>query len=149
MDPRTERMLAERRAAEAAGASGPRTQRLTKATTWLTGYWRLALGATTIVLFAVMVGHYLLVTLPARERDRLLAEQRDAGQQHAIQHLEGGVALETCLADADAAYAASWDAACKTLRRAAECALPAPQAEPLDAARRQARESCVKRHAGQ
>ena len=144
MDPRTERMLAERRAAQAS----PQGRRLVRsASGWVSGYWRTVCAIVTIVIFAILVGHYLLVTLPARDRDRQLVAQREMGQQRAVQDLAGGAALETCLADADAAYATSWDASCGAIKRAAQCALPADRAQPLETARRQARETCVKAHA--
>lgn len=150
MDPRTERMLAERRAREAEEAALPRPERLRKAALkWLSGYGRLATGAVTIGLFAMLVGHYLFIRMPARERDRQLAAQRNSAQQQATQNLQSGVALDTCLSEAEATYAAGWDAECTSLRRAASCSLPSPQAQALDAGRRQAREACVKRHAGQ
>ena len=144
MDPRTERMLAERRAAP----TSPPGRRLARgAAGWVSGYWRTVCAIVTIVIFAILVGHYLLVTLPARDRDRQLVVQRDMGQQQAAQELTSGAALETCLAEADATYESNWDASCGALKRAARCALPADRAQPLETARRQTREACVKAHA--
>ena len=145
MDPRTERMLADRRAAAAAEAS---VRPLAQAARRLTGYWRTGFAAATIVVFAMLVGHYVLVTLPARQRDRQLAVQRQVGEQQAAVVLTGGDALESCLSAADATYATSWDAACAALKRSAGCALPSERAQPIESARRHTRETCVKQHAG-
>jgi hypothetical protein len=138
-------MLAERRAAAAAEAS---VRPIPRAARRLAGYWRTAFAAATIVVFAILVGHYVLVTLPARERDRQLAVQRQVGERQATAVLTGGDALESCLSAADATYATSWDAACAALRRSAGCALPSEHAQPIERVRRHTRETCVKQHAG-
>jgi hypothetical protein len=137
-------MLAERRAAKPSATSS--TARRGPAR-WLTGYWRLTLAAATILAFVILVGHYLLVTLPARERDRRLSANREADEQQAASLLTDGETLQACLAAADAAYAKSWDASCRALKRKASCALPSERAQPIETTRRLARENCVKEHA--
>jgi hypothetical protein len=146
MDPRTERMLAERRAAPpAAGPPPAGVGRLRAAlTAALPTRWRVVSAAGVMLAVGSFAGHYLLVTLPAREQERQLAVLRETGRQQGMDDLARGEGLETCLAEAQAAYATGWDASCRTLRRRAGCPLPSEQAQSHETQLRQAREACVK-----
>ena len=146
MDPRTERMLAERRAEQqAAGPTPAGVGRLRAAlAAGLPKGWRVVSAVGVMLAIGSFAGHYLLVTLPAREQARQLTVLRETGRQQGMDDLARGEGLETCLAEAQSAYATGWDASCRTLRRRAGCPLPSEQAQSHEAQLRQAREACVR-----
>jgi hypothetical protein len=146
MDQRTERMLAQRRAAAAAMAAMPRSQRLqTGAATWIRKNWRSAIAVVSVLL-ALVAGHYLLITLPARARALKVEATREAGRQDAQHRLDGGLRLDNCFAAAKSAYVATWDASCTALKRRASCTLPSDQAQANESLHLHAREDCFKRY---
>jgi len=146
MDPRTERLLAERQAAQDALAALPRAQRIRAQAAAFVSRHRRLLIAGVAVLFAVVLGRFVLVTLPARANDRRLADLRESGRLQAEERLTRGEQLDACLTEAQALYVANWDASCKTLRRAQDCRLPSDQAQVHESRLMQMREDCFKRH---
>jgi hypothetical protein len=148
MDPRTERMLAERRAAEDALAALPRGRRLhVQAAGMLKRNRRGLLAVAAIVLAAVAV-HYALITLPARARERRVEATREAGRQQAQHRLDHGLKLDSCFAAAKSAFVASWDGSCRALKRRESCTLPSDQAQAHETLLLHAREECFKRFSG-
>jgi hypothetical protein len=144
MDPRTEHMLAARRAREETIASLPRAQRLrATAAAWLARHRRSA-SLTLATLLGLVAGYYALVELPARARARRVAATREAGMQQAIERLDQGAKLDACLQAAQTAYAAAWDGSCRTLRRRKNCTLPSDRAQTHETALLDARKDCFK-----
>ena len=149
MDPRTERMLEKRRAADEAIAALSRVQRIrAKAMRWLTRNRRSA-SATLAAVLSLVVGYYALVALPARIRERRVAATREAGRQQAQERLGQGQKLDTCLVAAQAAYVQSWDESCRALRRRQSCTLPSDQAQTHETRLLFAREDCVRQLSAQ
>jgi hypothetical protein len=146
MDPRTERMLAERQAAQDALAAMPRAQRLRMRATTLVSRHRRPLIAVGAGVFVLVLGYVTLVTLPARANDRRLAELRESSRLQAEERISRGEKLDVCLADAQALYVANWDASCKAMRRGQDCRLPSDEAQVHESRLLQMREDCFKRH---
>jgi hypothetical protein len=126
MDPRTEKMLAERRPPTAVNALGLRlTAGRTAAEKWLRAHRGLALiGAALIVAAAFAGGRYLFVVRPALERDAVALERQRAVQELAAELDATQASLDACLATIDAERDALWDAGCQERRQRAGCSLP-------------------------
>lgn len=147
MDPRTERMLAERRKERESAPPASATQRgRAKVAAWLPANRFRAAAALAVLAVGVWVAYFALVTLPARQRDRQVAVQREAGRQQAVEDIAQSESLEACLTAAQLEYEKSWDQSCKDLRAAASCTLPSPTANRHEVQRRQAREACVRQY---
>src|SRR5688572_20219282 len=104
MDPRTAKMLEERRAQRPAS---PRARALLtrgEVSAWLSLNWFRAAIAAAVLVLALSVGHYTMVTLPALKRDEIAA-QKQAEQLRTLKFLANDRSAEACLADADSAYA--------------------------------------------
>jgi hypothetical protein len=140
MDPRTIKMLEERRKA-AAEAPPPKPKDFkTQATEWLEKN-RTSVGAGTAVLIVgILAVQYVFVTAPARKQEQL--EQQALVQEETTRAMEEG--LQACLEKADTAYAADIDKACKAKREGANCSLPRITAEQIDQKRLDARIDCIK-----
>ncbi len=143
MDPRTIRMLEERRSgtdtaakpAQAPSSSGAR------AAAWAQKH-RTTVGAVAGGLLAVvLIGNYALVTLPARKHEQSV-QQAQADEQ-AAQTREDG--LSACLADAEKTHGDELDQACRASRqRLADCSLPRATQEGIDRKRLDARIDCFR-----
>lgn len=144
MDSRTERMLAERQAAQDALAAMPRGQRLRTQTVAFVARHRRVLMAAVAGLLAVVLGRYVLVTWPARANERRLAELKETSRLKAEERLNRGEQLDACLAQARAAYVTDWDASCRALRRRESCTLPEAPAQAHEARLLQMRGDCLK-----
>ncbi len=144
MDPRTIKMLEERGQAPpevTLSAAELRAKQQAKLQAWLTANrTRVAVGGS-VVLVAVWVGYYALVTLPAHERQQI-------GQQQQVQEQEAeaqNVGLQTCLAEADATHTADLEKACKAKKQGSDCALPAATTDNIDCRRLDTRIDCIKK----
>lgn len=144
MDPRTIKMLEERRQAPPEVPPTPaerRAKQQAQIQAWLTANRaRVAVGAS-VTLVAVWVGYYALVTLPAQERHQNGVQQQVQEQQAEAQN----VGLQTCLADADANHAADLEKACKAKKQGADCPLPAAVSDNIDRRRLDTRIDCIKK----
>jgi hypothetical protein len=149
MDPRTERMLAERRAAADAMAALPRGRRMQTQAAGILKRNRQTLMISAAIVLAAVAVHYALITLPARVRERRVEETREAGRQEAQYRLDLGLKLDNCFTAAKSAFVASWDASCRTLKRKDGCTLPSEHAQGHESMLLYAREGCFKRHSGQ
>lgn len=140
MDPRTIKMLEERRAAAAEAASKPKPDFSTKATAWVQKNRKQVGTASAVLAGILLVGQYMLVTAPARRQEQQVAQaQADGEAARAVE-----VGLHTCLANADAAHTADIDKACKAKKEGANCSLPRTTAEQIDQKRLDARIDCIK-----
>jgi hypothetical protein len=149
MDPRTERMLAERRAADDAMASLSPGRRVHAQASGMLKRNRRNLAISAAIVLAGVAVYYALITLPARARERRVQETREAGRQQAQQRLDLGLKLDNCFSAAKAAFISSWDASCVTMKRRESCTLPADLAQEQETLLLYAREGCLKRHAGE
>jgi hypothetical protein len=140
MDPRTIKMLEERRAAAAENASKPPPDFNTKATAWIQKHRKQVGTASAALVGILLVGQYLLVTAPARRQERQVAQAQADGE--AARVVEEG--LQACMANADATHAADIDKACKAKKEGANCSLPRWTAEQIDQRRLDARIDCIK-----
>jgi hypothetical protein len=141
MDPRTIKMLEERRAAGAAGATKPPPPDFnTKATAWLQKNRKQVGTASAVLAGILLVGQYMLVTAPARRQEQQVAQAQADGE--AARVVEEG--LQTCMAKAEAAHAAEIDKVCKAKKEGANCSLPRWTAEQIDRQRLDARIDCIK-----
>src|SRR5689334_20632319 len=126
MDPRTEKMLAERR--QAAANSSPLGLRLRayRAATekWLRAHWALASVGSVLLVTIFAGGRYLFVTKPALERERDAREQAQARQQMEMEYDVKQASLEQCLSATDTERASLWEAACRTRHWKSGCSLP-------------------------
>lgn len=140
MDPRTIKMLEERRAAAAEAATKPKPDFNTKAMAWVQKN-RTQVGTASAALVGILlVGQYMLVTAPARRQERQVAQAQVDGE--AARVMEEG--LQTCMAKADTTHAADLDQACKAKKEGANCSLPRWTAEQIDQKRLDARIDCIK-----
>ena len=147
MDPRTEKMLAERAeriAATPAPLRGPLnaahdTRRWVKTHA---GTAKLLAGVIVAVLF---LAYYFLVTLPAQRADRLQLEARAAANLKA-DVTSRQVSVSDCLSKAQADADARWNDACKKRRQGANCPLPEQQANAFERAESDARNACLIGH---
>jgi hypothetical protein len=140
MDPRTIKMLEERRAAAAEAAKQPPPDLNTKATAWLQKNRKQVGTASAVLAGVLLVGQYMLVTAPARRQERQVAQAQVDGE--AARVMEEG--LQTCLANADTAYNTDIEKACKAKREGSNCSLPRTTAEHIDQKRLDARIDCIK-----
>ena len=146
MDPRTEHMLAERRAGQASAPppATPGTRSRSQGAPGLrTNKW-LVSAILAVIGVAALAGRYVLVTRPAQDRARALAVTREISEQQVIQTVAHTETLDTCLADAQSEFAKTWDASCQSMRRKANCTLPSDTASRHDVSLRYAREACFK-----
>ena len=132
MDPRTEKMLAERGSKPAAPSTPPRRPLNSK----------LLAGAVVAVLFTA---YYFAVALPAQRADRLDMEARVAASVKA-DVASKHTSVADCLAKAQADAEAQWTAACKARKEGPNCPLPARQADAFDNAESAARNACLIGH---
>lgn len=140
MDPRTIKMLEERRAAAAQAATKPKPDFSTKATAWVQKN-RTQVGTASAALAGILlVGQYMLVTAPARRQEQQVAQTQ--AENEAARVVEEG--LQACMAKAEAAHAADVDKVCKAKKEGANCALPRWTAEQIDQKRLDARIDCIK-----
>jgi hypothetical protein len=140
MDPRTMKMLEERRKA-AAEAPPPAPKDLnTQVSAWLQKNRSTVGAATAVLIVGILTVQYLFVTAPARKQEK--QQYQAQAQEQASRAMEDG--LQTCLANADAAYTADIDKACKAKREGANCSLPRVTAEQIDQKRLDARIDCIK-----
>ena len=140
MDPRTIKMLEERRAAAAAAAGKPKPDFNAKATAWLQKNRKQVGTASAVLAGILLVGQYMLVTAPARRQERQVAQAQ--ADDEAARRVEEG--LQTCMANAEAAHAADIDKVCRAKKEGANCALPRWTAEQIDQKRLDARIDCIK-----
>lgn len=143
MDPRTIKMLEERRQA-AANAPPPPTSAQAfqaRATAWFQKN-RTSVGAGAAALFViVVVGRYTMVTLPARKQEQIVQRTQEAEAQ--ARALEDQ--LSTCLADLDKTYTAQVDKECKASKQGADCSLPKATTGRIDQARLDGRIDCFRK----
>ena len=140
MDPRTKRMLEERRLAAAEEAKKPAPDFNTKATAWFQKNRNSVGTASAAVVGVVLVAQYMLVTVPARRQEKQVQQEQANGE--AARAVEEG--LQACLATADTAYSTEIEKACKAKREGTNCSLPRATIEHLDRTRLDARIDCIK-----
>ena len=110
MDPRPVRMLEQRRQApEVAPPADVRTNAATKE--WLAVNKFKASLARGFGVVALSVGHDMIVTLPAQNRDRLAA-QEEAEKRRGLQAIYNDVGLQSCLDTASQNYLKDWEGKC-------------------------------------
>ena len=140
MDPRTIKMLEERRKAAAEAPPPAPKDFQTQATEWLQKN-RTSVGvATAVLIVGILTVQYVFVTAPARRQEQI--QQQTLVQEEATRAMEEG--LQACLEKADTTYAADIDKACKAKREGANCSLPRITAEQIDQRRLDARIDCIK-----
>jgi hypothetical protein len=132
MDPRTEKMLAERAERKAAPPAPQRRPVNIK----------LLAGAGAAVLFAA---YYFAVALPAQRADQLEVETRAAERVKADTSSKH-VSVADCLAKVQADAEAQWTAACKAKKQGPSCPLPEHQADAFESAESAARNACLIGH---
>ena len=143
MDPRTQKMLEERRqaAANAPPPPSPAQAFQAKATAWFQKH-RTSVGAGAAALFViVVVGRYTMVTLPARKQEQIVQRTQEAETLARAQEEQ----LSTCLADLDKAYTSEIDKACKASKQGADCSLPKSTTGRIDQARLDGRIDCFRK----
>ena len=146
MDPRTEKMLAERRQEAELKAARPRVAATIEDTSaWFTrNWWLLGIGLA-VVVGAIAFAWHLLVTVPAQDREKAAMETQ-ARQQIEVDLTAKQEMLDTCLTAAEADYTALWDGACKARRAKRECALPKDVVADQERRRTSARNDCLQRY---
>jgi hypothetical protein len=136
MDPRTEKMLADRQEREASAKPakrGPTPGRGRGVAAGLAG---------AAVLVAVLGSYHVLVTRPAQAREEAEVATRAAERLKA----EAGarqVETDNCLATAEAESVARWNAVCKQNRRQNDCTLSGDLTDQLEQQASQARNACL------
>ncbi len=143
MDPRTIKMLDERRQAPPEVTLSPaelRAKQQAKVQAWLAANRTLLAVGGSVLVVAVWVGYYALVTLPAQERQEVGQQQQVQEQQAEAQNL----GLQTCLAEADATHAVDLEKACKAKKQGADCALSSATTDNIDRRRLDTRIDCIK-----
>jgi hypothetical protein len=146
VDPRTEKMLAERRQEAELKAARPRVAATIQDTSaWFTrNWWLLGIGLT-VVVGAIAFAWHLLVTVPAQDREKAAMETQ-ARQQIEADLTVRQDALDTCLTKVDGDYTALWDGACKAHRAKSGCALPKDVVADQERRRTNARNDCLQKY---
>ena len=144
MDPRTEKMLAER--AEAA-AKLPRPLRegiriRDQVRAWVRVHKPHAILISTAMVATLVAGYYTMVVLPAAERDRTELETRSAERLKSSTASRQN-AVDACLEKAKTDAEAEWVNACKARRQRAGCALPRGVVEEQRRRESAARNACL------
>jgi hypothetical protein len=148
LDPRTEKMLAERREKTAEGGSPGRRLSASRIAveTWVRAHRGLALiGAALVVVAAFAGGRYQIVVRPAAERERVALEQQRAAREMAAALDTRQASLDACLATADSERVARWEAACRERRQPHACSLPRDVVEQQQRADTDHRTDCMRR----
>jgi hypothetical protein len=147
MDPRTEKMLAER--AERMAATPPplrgSLQTFDGARFWVKTHAntaRLLAGGILAVLFAA---YYLSVALPAQRADQARMETR-AAERLKTDTASHHATVADCLSKAQIDADQRWTAACKARRQGPNCPLPEEQADAFDRAETAGRNACLIGH---
>lgn len=144
MDPRTEKMLTER--AQKAAAIPPLlrgpVRALDDAKVWVKVNGTLAKIGAGVAAILVFAAYYVFVALPAQRFDQRQIDARAADRLRS-DVAAGQIAADECLSKAQAEADARWNAACKTRRERAGCALPARLTENLQQQESQARNACL------
>ena len=142
MDPRTERMLAER--GQKAATVPPPLMRpsraINEAKAWVKAHGLAAKLGAGVAFIVLIAAYYLLVTMPARRLERVQVEAR-AAERFKSETAANQVATDDCLSKAAAAAEARWSAACTSRRERTGCALPGSLADELQREESQARNS--------
>ena len=133
MDPRTEKMLAERAEAAKVAPTPAPSRRSPQTKTKL-------LAAAGAAVFLVV--YHFAVRLPAERADRLAMETR-AAESLKTNTAARQDSVSECLTKAKADADAQWAAACKARRQGPNCPLPERQANTFEQAERDARNACL------
>ena len=144
MDPRTEKMLAER-AERAAATPAPRLgqfRTLGDVRRWAKTHAKAARLLAGAVVALVIAVYYLAVALPAQRADRRQMEAR-AAEQLKADTVSTHVTVSDCLSKAQTDADDRWTAACKARRQGANCPLPEAQADEFDRDESAARNACL------
>jgi hypothetical protein len=134
MDPRTEKMLADRAELEASAKPARRGSPSARAA-GLTG---------AAVLVVVLGAYHVLVTRPAQARAEAEVDMRAAERLRA-EIVARQVETDNCLATAEAESGARWNAVCKQNRRQNDCALSGDLTDQLEQQASHARNACLLR----
>ena len=144
MDPRTEKMLAER--AQKMAAIPPPLRRPVSAVNDARRWAKTNTPAMKIlagVVAAVLVGaYYLFVSLPAERLDQEQIKARAAENLKAETNARQDKVLD-CLTTVQTEADARWNAACKALHEGEKCPLPERQAQAFERDESDARNSCL------
>lgn len=136
-------MLAERR--QNAAPPPPPPEGRDAAVAWLKAHWLPVTVAAAVVVAAFSLSYYLLVSLPALQRQQAAAEAQ-ARHQVEVDVATRSTALDACMAHAQADYTALWEAACKARQAATGCALPQPVVREQEKRRSDARNDCLRQY---
>ena len=145
MDPRTIKMLEERRNAPAEGApaSDITPDARAKAVAGLQKN-RTPLGIGVMAIVVVWIGwHYLFVTAPAARQEQI-TQQAQAEAQHAGAQDDS---LQKCLGEAEAAYTAEMEKVCKARKQGPDCPLPGVISDRIEQTRLDGRIACMRQFA--
>ena len=144
MDPRTEKMLAERQ--QKAAAVPPLLRKplgaVNGATTWMKTHGRAAKFGAAALAAAVLAAYSFFVSIPEQRRDRLQLDAR-AAEALKTETTARHTAVADCLSKAQAEADARWTAACKVRREGAGCTLPWRQSGDLEREESNARNACL------
>jgi hypothetical protein len=145
VDPRTEKMLAEHRAAvDATPVVAPALSLGDKfVTTILKAHWAAAIVSGAALSAAGIFAVYLLVTVPGLKREQMAMELR-ARQLQESQAAAKQSALDACLVDAQSDFTTLWDAACAERKVLSGCSLPEEIISAHNQRRRDARAECLR-----
>ena len=147
MDPRTERMLAERE--QKAASMPPLVRGSVRAVDDLKfrakGYGSTVKAGAIAALVAMVAAYYVLIARPAA---RFEASQLSAHEADRIRNDVAArpIAMDECLSKAAAAAESRWKAACKARRERAGCALSARENQELRQKETDERNVCLMRH---
>ena len=144
MDPRTEKLLADR--AQKAALLPPPLRPVARTASdlkfRLKGYGVLIKVGAAAAVIALLAAYHVFITRPA---ERLAQSQLDARTAARIRTDSASrqLAMDDCLSKAAADAEAEWKAACKAHHERAGCALPARQNQELQRKEGEARNSCL------
>lgn len=146
MDPRTEKLLAER---ERKVASTPPLLRgvvrvLNDLTAWVKTHGLVVKLGSGAAVIGMLLAYNLLVAKPA---ERFEQQRMDASSAERVRTETAArqIGLTECLSKAEAEAKAKWNATCRARGERAGCALTARLTEELDEKAGQARNSCLMR----
>ena len=145
MDPRTMKMLEERKNAAGDGAPSPAgtPDAHAQVTAWLQKH-RTPVGVSVAAIVVVWIAwHYLFVTAPAARQEQITQQAQAQAEQAGAQD----ESLQKCLAEAEAAYTAEIEKACKAKKQGPDCPLPGILSDRIEQTRLDGRIACMRQFA--
>ena len=144
MDPRTEKLLAERQAAVASAPPPPKgVARIQKGIrTWVSKNPLPARMTAGVAIVMFLAAYVVLFAVPMQQREHEEAQAQNL-ERLKVATAARQTALDACLTKAKTDTDTQWNKQCKVRRMKDGCALPSQLADRLERGEKQARNACL------